>query len=114
MAGYLPDYFGTEAIGRQSDRCRFKSKASTRRTRRAIEADVNVRFPPKSGHTAVMPNTADCVFATAPQACAVNFVPTTPITISAMNIACTVEIRSPNRIVPPMMTPTAPRPVHTA
>ena len=43
-----------------------------------------------------------------------SLVPTTPITISAMKPICTVPIFSPNRTIPPMMTPTAPRPVQIA
>ncbi len=46
--------------------------------------------------------------------CANSLVPTTPITISAMKAACTPLTLSPKKIMPPMITPTAPRPVHTA
>lgn len=45
---------------------------------------------------------------------AFNLVPATPMTISAMNPAWTSDTLSPNRITPPMITPTAPSPVQIA
>ncbi|PAV92782.1 hypothetical protein WR25_01324 [Diploscapter pachys] len=50
----------------------------------------------------------------APHACANSFVPTIPTTVTAMKHACTRLTLSPNSSTPPMMTPTAPQPVHTA
>jgi len=51
---------------------------------------------------------------TPPHPCPNSFVPATPTTIIAIKPAWTEFTLSPKRIMPPMMTPTAPRPVQMA